>query len=198
MEIKKEDLVKRYSTLSDQELIEVHKSGDLTDIALSAIKDELNRRSLTEKEIESIAHQRQQEKIEAFKKAEIPKVPKVWIGFIFAATFFAGEFVVPIGLEEKYFPIFTFIGFIGFGYWLSCIHRFHQILDTLTIDEYVISPGKAVLFHFIPFYNLYWIFKWPIELSKFINGLGNVTMVNGGFIGLLSFICFLCLFCSCL
>jgi hypothetical protein len=191
MEIKKEDLVKRYNTLSDQKLIEVYKSGDLTDIALSAIKDELNKRGLTGKEIESIAHQKQQENIEAFKQAEIPKAPKVWIGFIFAATFFVGEIVLVFGFEGKFTPILTPIGFIGIFYWLFCVQRFHQILDTLTIDEYAISPGKAVGFHFIPFYNFYWVFKWPIELSKFINGLGNVTMANGGFIGLLLFICFL-------
>jgi hypothetical protein len=189
MEIEKESLVKRYSTRSDQELIELHKSDDLTDIALSAIKDELNKRGLTIKEIESIAHQKQQEKIEAFKKGAIPKAPKVWIGFIFAAIFFVGEIVLVFGFEGKFTPILTPIGLIGICYWLFCIQRFHQILDTLTIDEYVISPGKAVGFHFIPFYNFYWIFKWPIELSKFINGLGNVTMVNGSFIGLLLLIC---------
>jgi hypothetical protein len=32
-----------------------------------------------------------------------------------------------------------------------------------------ISPARAVGFHFIPFYNLYWVFKWPAEIAKFVN-----------------------------
>jgi hypothetical protein len=24
-------------------------------------------------------------------------------------------------------------------------------------------------FHFIPFYNLYWVFKWPKEIANFVN-----------------------------
>jgi hypothetical protein len=135
-------------------------------------------------------------KKEASKKAEIPKAPIVWVGFIFALTFLVGESVQPIygwffGWFGGRFGVITYpMGIVGTWYWLFCIHRFHQILDALTIDEYVISPGKAVGFHFIPFYNFYWIFKWPIELSNFINGLGNVTMVNGSFIGLLLLISF--------
>ncbi len=29
--------------------------------------------------------------------------------------------------------------------------------------------ARAVGFHFIPFYNFYWIFKWPKEIAKFVN-----------------------------
>jgi len=131
-------------------------------------------------------------KKEVYKKAKIPKAPKVCMGLIFALAFFVGEFVLGIygWFERRVGPIITLMGIIGIWYWLFCIHRFHQILDALILDKYVISPGKAVGFHFIPVYNFYWIFKWPIELSKFINGFGNATMVSGSFIGLLLLISF--------
>ena len=35
--------------------------------------------------------------------------------------------------------------------------------------KHPISPARAVGFHFIPFYNLYWIFKWPREIANFVN-----------------------------
>jgi hypothetical protein len=39
-----------------------------------------------------------------------------------------------------------------------------------------ISPARAVGFHFIPFYNLYWIFKWPQPIAEFVNSrLGRST-----------------------
>jgi len=74
----------------------VKKSGGLTDVALSVISHELIKRGLNEKEIENREHQKQKEKIDAFKKAETPKAPKVWIGFILAAAFLVSEITLII------------------------------------------------------------------------------------------------------
>ena len=31
------------------------------------------------------------------------------------------------------------------------------------------KPLRAAWFHLIPFYGLYWVFKWPRELARFVN-----------------------------
>ncbi|MGB6865830.1 MAG: protein kinase, partial [Candidatus Aminicenantaceae bacterium] len=82
------------------------------------------------------------------------------------------------------------IGLVGTVYWLFCVHRFHKILREMN-RSYQISPGAAVGYHFIPFYNFYWIFKWPIEFSKYINAQGSVKMVQGGLLGALLLIALL-------
>ena len=34
---------------------------------------------------------------------------------------------------------------------------------------YSIKPLRAAWFHLIPVYGLYWVFKWPRELARFVN-----------------------------
>jgi hypothetical protein len=188
MEITKEDLQKKYRNLSDDKIIEIYQSGELTDIALSVLKDELSRREITADKIESIEKEKQKEKESQFEKATLPKAPKVWIGFIFALGFLISEFVeIMMGIESPFGPFTTPISLAGMIYWLFCVQRFHQILNALTIDGYSISPGKSVGFHFIPIFNCYWIFKWPYELSKYINSLGKVKMISGVLLGIMFF-----------
>jgi hypothetical protein len=43
------------------------------------------------------------------------------------------------------------------------------VLADISGGAYPIRPGKAVWYHFIPFFNLYWIFKWTNQMEKFIN-----------------------------
>jgi len=73
----------------------------------------------------------------------------------------------------------------GWIYWLVCIHRIHKIMAELTHNRYPISPGEAAGYHLVPFYNLVWIFKWPIQLSEYLNQRGRVKMIAGGLIGTL-------------
>ena len=121
--------------------------------------------------------------------AEITNLPRVWIGFIFASAFFLSEIIELSGTKLE--PIFRFIAFGGFVYWLFCIHRFHKILGQLSTVKYPISPRAAVGYHFIPLFNIVWLLKWPLEFSKFINVQGAVRMVGGGFLGLSLIISFL-------
>ena len=67
-------------------------------------------------------------------------------------------------------PLYLFlVSFIGGVYWFVCIYRYHVILAIVTGRKYPISPARAVGFHFIPFYQFYWVFKWPIEIARFVN-----------------------------
>jgi hypothetical protein len=58
-------------------------------------------------------------------------------------------------------------------------------MNELAHNHYLYTPGEAAGKHFIPFYNMVWLFKWPSELSRYINGKGRVRMLSGGVIGTL-------------
>ncbi len=77
------------------------------------------------------------------------------------------------------------IGLPGVFYWMFCIYRFHKILRELTQGVIQFLPGEAALKHFIPFYNLYWLFKWPGELSNYLNRRGRVQIISGSVIGVM-------------
>lgn len=111
--------------------------------------------------------------------------PWIWVGFLFAAAFFLIEVLfVILDLEETAIDaILTVILIGGWIYWLFCIHRIHKILAELTRNRYPISPGEGAAKHIIPFYNFYWVFKWPAELSDYLNRRGRVRMISGYVIG---------------
>ncbi len=119
-------------------------------------------------------------------------LPKVWVGFIIAGVFLLVELIAQAsGYDNDDLMVYLLaIGLVGSIYWLFCVHRFHKILREMT-NDYEISPGAAVGYHFVPFYNFYWIFKWPIVFSKTINALGTVKMANGALLGVLLLIALL-------
>jgi len=124
------------------------------------------------------------------KSGVLPPLPRVWIGYLLGlATIIAemvalalhpelakgsdiskGEFAIP--------PLYLFLAnFIGFVYWLVCIYQIHMVLARAPGWKHPISAGRAVGFHFIPIYFLYWLFKWPKEIAVFVNWrLGRKVM----------------------
>ena len=120
--------------------------------------------------------------------SEVParsSLPWVWFGYIFAAAFFAEEFLA-IFLEID--PSVTklvliLIGFGGWIYWLFCIGRFHTILYQISRHHYSISNLEAVGKHFIPFYNFAWLFIWPSVLTGYLNRRGRVRIISGYALG---------------
>ncbi|HSE32749.1 MAG TPA: hypothetical protein VLA93_14345 [Pyrinomonadaceae bacterium] len=116
--------------------------------------------------------------------------PWVWLGFMFALAFLILEtLMVALELEEQSTTAgLTLIAIGGFVYWLVCLHRFHKILLELTHGRYPISAAEAVGKHFIPFYNIYWVFAWPSMMSHYINARGRVRMMPGFLVGLMLFL----------
>lgn len=122
--------------------------------------------------------------------AALPPLPRIWIGYLLGlATIIAemvavslhpelakgsdiakGEFVIP--------PLYLFLAsFIGWVYWFVCVYKVHVVLARVPGWNHPISPARAVGFHFIPIYNLYWMFEWPREIAVFVNGrLGRKVM----------------------
>jgi hypothetical protein len=112
-------------------------------------------------------------------------LPWVWFGFIFAIAFFVEEFVA-IFLEldpmvAKLVLVLLYLG--GWIYWLFCVGRFHTILREISRNHYSITNAEAVGKHFIPFYNFYWIFKWPATLTEYLDRRGRVRIVSGNVLG---------------
>ena len=109
------------------------------------------------------------------KPAEPPVLPQIWIGYLLGVATIVAE-LVAVGLNPDLAkqggipPLYLFlVSFIGGVYWLVCIYRIHVVLANVPTWSHPISPARAVGFHFIPFYQFYWIFKWPREIANFVN-----------------------------
>ena len=105
----------------------------------------------------------------------IPALPMIWIGYLLGVATIIAEFVA-VSLDPELAkhggipPLYLFlISFVGGVYWFVCIYRYHVILALVPAWKHPISPARALGFHFIPFYNLYWVFKWPKEIARFVN-----------------------------
>ncbi len=118
---------------------------------------------------------------------QVPKSspPWVWVGFVLAGIFFTIEIAfVFLELDERGIDlILRVIVIAGWIYYTVCVHRIHKILNELTHNRYPYTPGEAAGKHYIPFYNVVWLFRWPAELSRYINSKGRVRILSGGAIG---------------
>ncbi len=120
---------------------------------------------------------------------------KIWIGFAFSLAFLVAEIVdvAADGQSPGAKLGILMAAVFGWFYWLTCVQRFHTILKQISprvagASTYPITPSQAVGYHFIPFYNLFWLFKWPMVLSKYLRENTSVRIVPGGLLGLFSFL----------
>ena len=106
-------------------------------------------------------------------------MPKLWIGYLLALATLIGEIVAvarnPDLMKKAEFtmvipPLEIFLpAFVARAYWLVCVYRYHKILAEVPRYVHPISPAKAVGFHFIPFFNFFWVFAWPSAIADFVN-----------------------------
>jgi len=123
------------------------------------------------------------------------QLPRVWIGYLLSLATLAamivavekhpelasGELVVP--------PLYLFLaGFVTLVYWLVCVHRMHVVLAHVPEWKHPVSPVRAVGFHFIPIYSLYWLYKWPGEVARFVNSKLGRPALNPAKAGLFVFV----------
>jgi len=82
----------------------------------------------------------------------VSTLPKVWIGFLFAASFLIVEFMEGAnGYENGFSPLLFIISLTGIvSTGCSVCIGFTKILRQLD-SSYEISPGAAVGYHFLPF-----------------------------------------------
>ena len=70
-------------------------------------------------------------------------------------------------------------------YWLYCVFKFNDAVGRIPGYSHPITPARAVGMHFIPVHNLYWIFKWPTALARFVNWRTQMRIMRDWMAGLL-------------
>ena len=105
--------------------------------------------------------------------------PKISLGYVYGAaavtSFFVLMFLKPDPKSPYTLATGTIYGLMlvsmltGIVYWFLSVHKLHRTLEKATGGSYPISAGKAVGYQFIPFFNIYWMFKWPAEVAEFVN-----------------------------
>jgi hypothetical protein len=102
-------------------------------------------------------------------------LPLIWIGYLLGAATIVAELVAvtlhpELAKEGGIPPLYLFlVSFVGGVYWLVCIYQIHVVMAHIPGWRHPISPARAAGFHFIPFYQFYWVFKWPREIANFVN-----------------------------
>jgi len=118
-----------------------------------------------------------------FSRGEAPQtaemvaaLPKVWIGYLLSLASFialAIHFYENPGIADgNPFtpPLYLFLpAFVTLVYWFVCVYRLHVVLKHAPGWKHPISPARAAGFHFIPIYCIYWLYKWPTEVAKFVD-----------------------------
>ena len=107
--------------------------------------------------------------------ANPPQLPVIWVGYLLGFATIVAEFVTvslhpELAKQGGIPPLYLFlVSFVGGVYWFVCVYRYHVVIAEAPGWKHPISPARAVGFHFIPFFNLYWIFRWPREIADFVN-----------------------------
>ena len=121
-------------------------------------------------------------------------LPNVWVGYIIAAAFLVveiGEAIIDPTAVDRVTLLPVLIALGGWIYWMFCVYRMHKVIAEATNSSHPITPGKAVGYHFIPLYNLYWVFKWTNEITNFVNSRSSSKQMAKDWAGFFLFIGFL-------
>jgi hypothetical protein len=129
---------------------------------------------------------------------KLPPLPQLWVGYLLGFATVVAEFME--GSRHTPDPVITdfpipnmylfLLIFVGFVYWLACVYRYHVVMQYVPGWKHPISPARAVGFHFIPIYNLYWVFKWPQEIARFVNWRLGQPVMKPPKVGLMVFAAF--------
>ncbi len=127
----------------------------------------------------------------------LPPFPRIWIGYLLGVATLIAEMIAvtlhPELAKEPLLipPLYLFLAnFISLIYWLVCVYEYHVVLARATADAYAIKPLRAAWFHLLPIYGLYWVFKWPRELARFVNSRLEAPLMRPDRTGLVVFIAF--------
>jgi hypothetical protein len=132
-----------------------------------------------------------------------PQLPDLRFGFGLAILLFVLEIAWGVQRELArgkpdsqeaggYAAALTLIGaIVSTAYVLQCISTYHHVLSQVEGWSHPVSPKRAVRFHFIPIFNLYWDFKWPNELARFVNWRMQSHRMSGTLVGALVLLGFL-------
>ncbi len=101
--------------------------------------------------------------------SEAKPLPRMWIGFLLGIVFLVIEIIEGASSLNKegrteILPFSLFAGIPIWLYWLYCVFKIHDAVGRIPGYRHSITPARAVGMHFVPFYNIYWVFKWLLIL----------------------------------
>jgi len=105
----------------------------------------------------------------------------MWPGYFIAGTMFVISFASHRADKESLDPLIALLSLAGWIYWLVCIGWLHATIDETTAGKHPIKPGKAVWGHFIPLYNVFWVFIWSNAIARFVRSHAGSRMIGGWF-----------------
>jgi len=120
------------------------------------------------------------------------ELPKLRNGFRIAGLLLISEIVWAVQRSANPYSreaggyaaaLAVILSFLGTAFLLHCISTYHVIVNQVDGWHHQISPRKAVAFHFIPFYNFYWNFRWPREIARFVNWRTQKRSMSGVLVG---------------
>ena len=122
--------------------------------------------------------------------SEVQPLPKMWIGVLLGIICLVLEIAgVVFSRNGESYPIVNIaLVIVSYGiwlYWLFCVYKFHEAVDRIPGYQHPITPAKAIAFHFLPLFNIYWIFRWPTALAKFVNWRMQARKMHGWIVGFL-------------
>jgi hypothetical protein len=125
------------------------------------------------------------------KPPELAEMPNLWIGVALTAIAVAVEIVwasrLPPSLPLQLAPVPPWLIVAQLApslYWLYSVKQFHEAIWAAPGYNHTITPSRAVAMHFIPFFNLYWVFRWPSEIARFVNWRTQSQSMRGWVAGI--------------
>jgi hypothetical protein len=191
-----DELTDRISKLSDDELVKM-LAVDHAEYQNEAL--EIGRREFSARNLGSLEERaRALRDRPAIDVSRLPSRPGVtWPGFVIAGIVFVLEVVegfVSADAQSTLQVAAVFLAILGFFVWLDCVGRLHRVLARVTNGKYPISPVRAAGIHFVPFFNVYWLFRWSSEVMKFVNRRDPSRTLSTGWPGVLLLVGFLARF----
>jgi len=175
--------------MDTEELMGLHQNGQPTERATSALKDVTASPEVQLERFPERSGAKEIEEAAARWEAVSTVLPRVWIGYVFAAMVLLVSVPTEMyewdGLRrEVALTQLILIWLAGSAYWLFCICRIHRIVAEATNNCYAIGQGKAVGFHLIPVFNLFWVFHWPSKLAELLNAHAGERVMSRGWPGI--------------
>jgi len=182
-----EKLRSRYQSLTDEELVCLVQS-ELTEEALIIAKEELSNREITSDDFENVKREALDRRKAIYEELGTPEPPKIWVGFVLVFLLFVGE-IIHFSVyddQEVRFSIYATPFIVAcLLYYVHMVRRIHDIMNRISVNKYPITTAEALGYHLIPFFNIYWLIRWPTVLSKYASNNSNVTMIPGFVVGIL-------------
>lgn len=93
-------------------------------------------------------------------------LPNRYSGYIFSIIFLLYE--INTLDNPKEWQLALLIIFISWSFLSYTVYQIHKAMNVLYNNQYKIKPFWAAIAHFIPIFNLYWIYKWPKEIADYV------------------------------